>query len=79
MVNVDGVKRSLRMNVKAVLARAYVRVVGVNRDLSWVAFGVILPLLSVAAYIFVYLSDPNIDSSHPLIIRVIIGGAMTAF
>jgi ABC-2 type transport system permease protein len=70
---------TFRLNLKAVLARAYVRVVGVNRDLSWVAFGVILPLLSVAAYVFVYLSNPGTQGTDPLVVRVIIGGAMTAF
>jgi ABC-2 type transport system permease protein len=78
MVDNASLRASLRRNFKTVFARAYVRVVGVNREPSWLAFDVLLPLFGVAAYIFVYLASPVADV-NPLIIRVIIGGAMTAF
>ena len=79
MGDAGELRLSLRNNFKAVVARAYVRVVGVNRELSWIVFAVFLPLLSVSAYIFVYLSNPGVHATDPLVIRVIIGGAMTAF
>jgi ABC-2 type transport system permease protein len=72
-------KASFRRNYKTVLARAYVRIVGVNREPSWLAFDVILPLFTVAAFVFVYLATLPLQAANPLIIRVIIGGAMTAF
>ena len=44
----------LRLNFKAVLGRAYPRVIGANREPSWVFFEVFLPLLGIAAYVFIY-------------------------
>ncbi len=42
------------LNVRSVLGRAYPRVVGANREPSWVFFEVFLPLLGIAAYVFIY-------------------------
>jgi len=78
-MDIEEFKGSLRRNYKAVMARAYVRVIGVNRELSWLAFDVFLPLFSVAAFVFVYLSSPIVQNADALVVRVIIGGAMTAF
>ncbi len=44
----------VRLNAKAVLGRAYPRVIGANREPSWVFFEVFLPLLGIAAYVFIY-------------------------
>ncbi len=44
----------VRLNVKAVLGRAYPRVIGANREPSWIFFEVFLPLLGIAAYVFIY-------------------------
>jgi len=41
-------------NLRAARARAYARVVGPNREPSWVLFDVTLPLLTVAAYAYIY-------------------------
>lgn len=66
----------LELNLRAMRARAYVRIVGVNRELSWLAFDVVLPLFGVAAYVYVYrsLQAPPTYSGF-----VILGGAMTAY
>ena len=40
--------------LKVVLARAYVRVIGAQREWSWVVGDTLLPFLTVCAYIFVY-------------------------
>ncbi len=44
----------IRLNLKAVVGRAYPRVVGANREPSWIFFEAILPLLGIAAYVFIY-------------------------
>ncbi len=40
--------------VRVVLARAYVRVIGAQRELSWIIGDTLLPFLAVAAYVYVY-------------------------
>ncbi len=42
------------LNARSVLGRAYPRVVGSNREPSWIVFEVFLPLLGIAAYVFIY-------------------------
>ncbi len=44
------------LNLRAVVGRAYPRVVGANREPSWIFFEAILPLLGIAAYVFIYQS-----------------------
>lgn len=69
-------KTRLATNLRAIWARSYVRIVGANRELSWVFFEVFLPLLNVSAYVFVYraLKAPPEYEGY-----VIIGGAMLAY
>lgn len=59
-----------------VWGRAYPRVVGMQRERSWLFFDVFLPLLSVAAYVFVYRA---IRAPEEYVGFVVLGGAMTAF
>jgi ABC-2 type transport system permease protein len=63
-------------NLRAIWARSYVRIVGANRELSWLFFEIFLPLLNVSAYVFVYraLHAPPEYEGY-----VIIGGAMLAY
>ena len=42
------------MNLHAIYARAYVRIVGVNRELSWVLYDTLLPVMSAVSYVFIY-------------------------
>jgi len=63
-------------NLRAVKGRAYPRLVGAQREPSWVFFEVVLPLFTVAAYAYVY---QFMDARHELIGYVVLGGAMTAF
>jgi len=66
----------LKTNLKAIWGRAYVRIFGANREPSWVISETILPVLSVAAYVYVYRAlnpDPLYTS------LVILGGAMSAY
>ena len=59
--------------LKAIWARAYVRVVAANREPSWLITEVALPTLSILAYIFIYraIGAPQVYES-----LVVIGGAM---
>lgn len=73
-------KRVIRRNLRAMWGRAYVRIVGVNRDLSWVVFDVFFPLFSIAAYVLVYYAVvPDLAIRQTMVLRVILGGAMIAF
>jgi len=73
---ISRIKQDLDINVRAIIARAYVRVVGANRELSWVFFETLLPLLGVAAYVFVYKA---MQAPKEFTGFVILGGAMTAY
>lgn len=66
----------LMLNLKTVIARAYPRVIGAQREKSWMFFDVFLPLLAVSAYVFVYRA---IEAPEDYIGFVVVGGAMTAF
>ncbi len=66
----------LMMNLRAVFGRAYPRVIGVNREPSWLFFETFLPLLTVAAYVYLYKA---LDAPAQYIGYVIVGGAMTAY
>lgn len=63
-------------NIRTIIARAYVRIVAANRELSWLFFESVLPLLTVAAYVYIYKS---FNAGSDLIGFVILGGAMTAY
>jgi ABC-2 type transport system permease protein len=65
-----------RLFVKTVIARAYPRVVGQQREKSWIFFEILLPMLAVSAYVFVYRA---IGAPETYVGFVVIGGAMTAF
>jgi ABC-2 type transport system permease protein len=65
-----------RLYLQTVVARAYPRLIGQRREKSWLFFDILLPLLSVCAYVFVYRA---IDAPEDYIGFVVVGGAMTAF
>jgi len=62
--------------LKTIIARAYPRVIGQQREKSWMFFDVLLPMLAVSAYVFVYRA---IGAPEEYIGFVVVGGAMTAF
>ena len=66
----------LVMNLRAIKGRAYPRVIGSKREPSWVLFDIGLPLLTVAAYAYIY---KFMDAPKEFIGFVVLGGAMTAF
>ena len=65
-----------RLFLKTIGARAYPRVIGMQREMSWLFFDVFLPMLGVSAYVFVYRA---IGAPEEYVGFVVVGGAMTAF
>lgn len=65
-----------RLFLKTIAARAYPRVIGQQRERSWVFFEIFMPMLAVAAYVYVYRA---IGAPEEYVGFVVIGGAMTAF
>ena len=65
-----------KLFLKTIAARSYPRIIGQQREKSWVFFEIFLPLLAVAAYVYVYRS---IGAPEEYVGFVVIGGAMTAF
>jgi ABC-2 type transport system permease protein len=65
-----------RLFAQAVIGRAFPRAIGQQRDRSWLFFDTFLPVLSVAAYVFVYRA---IHAPEEYVGFVVLGGAMIAF
>lgn len=65
-----------RLFLQTVVARAYPRLIGQQREKSWMFFDIFLPMLGVAAYVFVYRA---LNAPEDYIGFVVVGGAMTAF
>jgi ABC-2 type transport system permease protein len=61
--------------VRAMLARAYPRVIGLWREPTWVVQETVLPVLSASAYAFVYVGM----DAPTYVALVFLGMAMTAF
>lgn len=61
---------------RTVMGRAYPRVVGMQRERSWLFFDTFLPLLQVSAFVFVYRA---IHAPPEFTGFVVLGGAMTAY
>jgi ABC-2 type transport system permease protein len=77
-------KDYMLLNLRALRGRAYPRIVGGTRELSWIFFDTVLPLLTVAAYVFVYqylgtFEGPQQEYISQFVGYVILGGAMTAY
>ena len=65
-----------RLFFKTILARAYPRIIGQQRETSWMIFDVVMPMLGVTAYVLVYRA---LNAPEEYIGFVVMGGAMTAF
>ncbi len=68
--------RVVRANLRAVVGRAYPRIIGLTREPSWIFFEILLPFLAVSAFVFVYRA---LGAPEEFIGFVVVGGAMTAF
>ncbi|MFQ5951005.1 MAG: ABC transporter permease [Candidatus Geothermarchaeales archaeon] len=71
-----GFLTELSLNLRAAYARTWVRIVGGNREPMWIAFEVMMPLLTLSAYVFVYrvLNAPPEFTGF-----VVLGGMMLSF
>jgi ABC-2 type transport system permease protein len=69
------VKLETPLFVRAMLARAYPRIMGLVREPTWILQETVLPIMSVSAYAFVY----RAFGADQFVSFVILGGAMTAF
>jgi ABC-2 type transport system permease protein len=65
-----------RLFLMTIVARAYPRVIGQQRDTSWMLFDVLMPFGSMVAYVLVYQA---IGAPKEYVGFVVMGGAMTAF
>ena len=65
-----------RLFLKTILARAYPRIIGQQREKSWIFFEIFMPMLAVAAYVYVYRAN---GAPEEYVGFVVVGGAMTAF
>ena len=65
-----------RLFFSTIIARAYPRIIGQQREISWMLFEVVMPMLAVIAYVFVYRA---LNAPEEYIGFVVMGGAMTAF
>lgn len=68
--------RGLRRVVRAALGRSYPRIIGSNRDRSWLFYDTVLPLLGTIAFVFVYKA---LGAPPRFVGYVIMGGATAAF
>ncbi len=68
--------RGWKLFLKTIVARAYPRIIGQQREKSWIFFEIFLPMLAVAAYVYVYRA---IGAPEEYVGFVVVGGAMTAF
>jgi ABC-2 type transport system permease protein len=77
-INEDRIHKNSgwKLYLQTVIARAYPRIIGQQREKSWLFFDIFLPLLSVCAYVFVYRA---IHAPEDYIGFVVVGGAMLAF
>lgn len=65
-----------RLFLQTIVARAYPRVIGQQREKSWVFFEIFFPILTTTGYVFIYRA---IQAPEEYIGFVVMGGAMTAF
>ncbi len=65
-----------RLFLQTIFARAYPRLIGQQREKSWIFFEVFLPMMAVSAYVYVYRA---MGAPEEYVGFVVMGGAMTAF
>jgi ABC-2 type transport system permease protein len=65
-----------RLFFRSIVARAYPRVIGQQREKAWIFFETFLPFMGTLGYIFMYRA---IHAPEDYIGFVVMGGAMTAF
>lgn len=69
-------QRGWRLFLRTVLARAYPRIIGQQREPAWIFFETFLPFIATVGYIYVYRA---IQAPEDYVGFAVMGGAMTAF
>jgi ABC-2 type transport system permease protein len=65
-----------RLFLMSVRGRSYPRIIGMQRDVTWLVFDVLMPIGTVAAYVLIYQA---VGAPQDYIGFVVVGGAMTAY
>jgi ABC-2 type transport system permease protein len=65
-----------RLFARTMIARAYPRVIGLQRQKTWIFFDIVLPIIALSAYVFLYRA---LRAPDAFVGFVILGGAMSAF
>ncbi|MCS6936562.1 MAG: ABC transporter permease, partial [Candidatus Bipolaricaulota bacterium] len=68
--------RDLNIFLRTVRGRSYPRLIGMQREKSWIFFDTFLPLLATTAYVFIYRA---LNAPPEFTGFVVLGGAMTAY
>lgn len=68
--------RGIARTIRAMLGRSYPRIIGANRERSWLFYDTVLPLLGTVAFVYVYKA---LGAPDRFVGYVIMGGATTAF
>lgn len=68
--------RGWRLFIRTVVARAYPRIIGQQRERAWIFFETFLPFVATVGYVYVYRA---IQAPEDYIGFAVFGGAMTAF
>jgi len=76
VANVSQKHTGWRLFWQSVIARSYPRIIGQQREASWLLFEVIMPMASVIAYVLVYRA---LKAPQEYVSFVVLGGAMSAF
>lgn len=61
---------------RAAFARAYPRVRGANRELSWVFFEIVIPFINTAAFVYLYRA---MQAPEAFVGFVVLGGVMSTY
>jgi len=69
-------RRQAAVNLRVIFGRAYPRLIGLQREPSWIFFEIALPFLTTSAFVFVYRA---LQAPPEFIGFVVLGGAMLAF
>lgn len=72
----DTLGSKLNLYARTIIGRAYPRVIGANREPSWIIYEILLPLLSTFAFVYVYKS---LGAPEEFVGFVVLGGAAIAF
>jgi ABC-2 type transport system permease protein len=68
--------RGWRLFLRTIMARAYPRVIGQQREKMWIIMETTLPFIATAGYVYVYRA---MNAPEDYIGFAVVGGAMTAF